>query len=170
MSLFDHKLKDIQELLHKKEVSVRELVDESYRRIEEVDDQIKAFLTLNKEEALKQADEFDRDGAQSGNGALFGMPVGLKDNIVTKGLRTTCASKILDNFNDPLYDATVVQKLKEAKAITIGKLNMDEFAMGSSNENSGYMATRNPWNTDYVPGGSSGGSAAAVASREVFLR
>lgn len=169
MSLFDHKLKDIQELLHKKEITVRDLVNESYKRIEEVDGDIKAFLTLNKEEALKQAEELDSQADQAGEFPLYGMPIGLKDNIVTKGLRTTCASKILDNFNDPLYDATVVQKLKDAKAITIGKLNMDEFAMGSSNENSGYMVTRNPWNTDYVPGGSSGGSAAAVASREVFF-
>ncbi|QTL49841.1 MULTISPECIES: Asp-tRNA(Asn)/Glu-tRNA(Gln) amidotransferase subunit GatA [Priestia] len=167
MSLFDRKLSELHSLLHKKEVRVQDLVDESYKRINEVDDKVGAFLALNEdnarayakelEEALQTKDEF---------GLLFGMPIGVKDNIVTKDLRTTCSSKILANF-DPIYDATVVQKLQAAEAVTIGKLNMDEFAMGSSTENSGLQLTRNPWNLDYVPGGSSGGSAAAVAAGEV---
>src|SRR5690625_915981 len=139
----------------------------SFQRIHEVEDDVKAFITLNEEQARAQAkqldDEIDKEAP------LFALPNGIKDNIVTKGLRTTAASQILKNFNDPLYDATVVEKLNEEKAITIGKLNMDEFAMGSSTENSSYTKTRNPWNTDYVPGGSSGGAAAAVAAGEVLF-
>ncbi|MCP3028360.1 Asp-tRNA(Asn)/Glu-tRNA(Gln) amidotransferase subunit GatA [Halobacillus sp. A5] len=166
MSLFEHSLRELKDKLHSKEINVTDLVNESYNRIEEVDEQVKAFLTLNKEAALKQAAELDE--ARGDDAAkLFGLPIGVKDNIVTKGLRTTAASQFLDNFEDPLYNATVVNKLNEAKSVTIGKLNMDEFAMGSSNENSSYYATRNPWNTDYVPGGSSGGSAASVAAGEV---
>lgn len=166
MSLFDYTLKELQEKLHNKEITVTDLVDASYARIKEVDDEVKAFLTLDEENARAAAKELDEQG---GDNPLFGIPIGIKDNIVTKGLRTTCASKFLDNFTDPLYDATVVSKLKDKKTVTIGKLNMDEFAMGSSNENSAYFATRNPWNTDYVPGGSSGASAAAVAAGEVFF-
>ncbi|WP_431800878.1 Asp-tRNA(Asn)/Glu-tRNA(Gln) amidotransferase subunit GatA [Halobacillus andaensis] len=166
MSLFEHSLRELKDKLHSKEITVTDLVNESYNRIEEVDEQVKAFLTLNKEAALKQAAELD-DTRGDDAAKLFGLPIGVKDNIVTKGLRTTAASQFLDNFEDPLYDATVVNKLNEAKSVTIGKLNMDEFAMGSSNENSSYYATRNPWNTDYVPGGSSGGSAASVAAGEV---
>ncbi|WP_163539173.1 Asp-tRNA(Asn)/Glu-tRNA(Gln) amidotransferase subunit GatA [Gracilibacillus sp. YIM 98692] len=168
MSLFDYTLKELQDKLHNKEISVSDLVEASYARINEVDDQVKAFLTLNEEEAKEQAKQLDEQLGENPS-ILYGMPIGIKDNIVTKGLRTTCASQILDNLNDPLYDATVVEKLKEEKTVTIGKLNMDEFAMGSSNENSSYQKTRNPWNTDYVPGGSSGGSAASVAAGEVFF-
>ncbi|GAB3804617.1 Asp-tRNA(Asn)/Glu-tRNA(Gln) amidotransferase subunit GatA [Virgibacillus kimchii] len=167
MSLFDFTIRELEEKLHNKELKVTDLVDASYERIQEVDDQVCAFLTLNEEKARDAARELDNSSDK--RGSLFGMPAGIKDNIVTKALRTTCASKMLDNFNDPLYDATVMKKLKEQQAITIGKLNMDEFAMGSSNENSGYFITRNPWNTDYVPGGSSGGSAAAVAAGEVLF-
>ncbi|WP_066186252.1 MULTISPECIES: Asp-tRNA(Asn)/Glu-tRNA(Gln) amidotransferase subunit GatA [Gracilibacillus] len=168
MSLFDYSLKELQDKLHNKEITVSDLVQASFDRIDEVDDQVKAFITLNKAEAERQAKELDE---QLGTEAaiLYGMPIGIKDNIVTKGLRTTCASQILDNLTDPLYDATVIQKLNKEKTVTIGKLNMDEFAMGSSTENSSYPNTRNPWNTDYVPGGSSGGSAAAVAAGEVLF-
>ena len=166
MSLFDHSIKELEEKLHNKEITVQDLVEESYKRIKEVDGEIHAFITLDEENARRQAKELDE--SPDASASLFGMPQGIKDNIVTKGLRTTCASQHLDNFNDPLYDATVIQKLAEQKSITIGKLNMDEFAMGSSNENSSYNPTRNPWNTDHVPGGSSGGSAAAVAAGEVL--
>ncbi|MDM5356856.1 Asp-tRNA(Asn)/Glu-tRNA(Gln) amidotransferase subunit GatA [Peribacillus sp. ACCC06369] len=169
MSLFEQKVSELHERLHKKEISVTDLVNESYERIGQVEDKVKAFLTLDEENARNQAKRLDDQLVKGENeGALFGMPIGVKDNIVTKNLRTTCASKILENF-DPIYDATVVQKLQQAETVTIGKLNMDEFAMGSSNENSAFQATRNPWNTDYVPGGSSGGSAASVASGEVLF-
>ncbi|GAB2547312.1 Asp-tRNA(Asn)/Glu-tRNA(Gln) amidotransferase subunit GatA [Gracilibacillus alcaliphilus] len=168
MSLFDFTLKELQEKLHNKEITVSDLVEASYDRIKEVDGEVKAFITLNEEAAKQQAKELDEKlGAEAS--ILYGMPIGIKDNIVTKGLRTTCASQILDNLTDPLYDATVIQKLENEQTVTIGKLNMDEFAMGSSTENSSYADTRNPWNTDYVPGGSSGGSAAAVAAGEVFF-
>ncbi|KOR77194.1 glutamyl-tRNA amidotransferase [Bacillus sp. FJAT-21352] len=169
MSLFEQKVSELHERLHKKEISVTDLVVESYKRIGQVEDKVKAFLTLDEENARNQAKRLDDQLVKGENeGALFGMPIGVKDNIVTKNLRTTCASKILENF-DPIYDATVVQKLQKAETVTIGKLNMDEFAMGSSNENSAFQATRNPWNTEYVPGGSSGGSAASVASGEVLF-
>lgn len=167
MALFDRKISELKELLHKKEITVSDLVDESYKRIQEVDDKVGAFLALNEDQARTYAKELD-EALNSRNefGLLFGMPIGVKDNIVTKGLRTTCASKILENF-DPIYDATVVKHLQNAEAVTIGKLNMDEFAMGSSTENSSIKTTRNPWNLETVPGGSSGGSAAAVAAGEV---
>ncbi|ERN51385.1 Asp-tRNA(Asn)/Glu-tRNA(Gln) amidotransferase subunit GatA [Alkalihalophilus marmarensis] len=167
MSLFDHKMKDLHTMLHNKEVKVSELVDESYKRIAQVDDKVGAFLALDEEKARAYAKELDEAlGTETSRGLLFGMPIGVKDNIVTRDLRTTCSSRILENF-DPIYDATVVQKLRDAQSVTIGKLNMDEFAMGSSTENSAYKETKNPWNLDYVPGGSSGGSAAAVAAGEV---
>jgi aspartyl-tRNA(Asn)/glutamyl-tRNA(Gln) amidotransferase subunit A len=169
VSVFDHKVAELHQLLHKKELSVSDLVAESYKRIGEVDDKVQAFLTLDEEQAKETAKKFDdRLSTDDQKGLLFGMPIGVKDNIVTNGLRTTCASKILENFN-PIYDATVVQKLQKAETITIGKLNMDEFAMGSSNENSAYQKTKNPWNLETVPGGSSGGSAAAVAAGEVLF-
>ncbi|MFS0752652.1 Asp-tRNA(Asn)/Glu-tRNA(Gln) amidotransferase subunit GatA [Oceanobacillus sp. 1P07AA] len=167
MSLFDYTIKELEEKLHNKEITVVDLVKESYQRIHEVDQEVHAFLTLDEEKALEKARELDQ--LEDKTGILFGMPGGIKDNIVTKGLRTTCASQFLDNFNDPLYDATVVQKLQKENMVAVGKLNMDEFAMGSSNENSGYEPTRNPWNTEHVPGGSSGGSAAAVAAGEVLF-
>lgn len=169
MSLFDQKMADLQELLHKKEISVTDLVKESYNRIKDVDEKVQAFLTLDEDNALSQASALD-DKLVNGehSGSLFGMPIGIKDNIVTKNLRTTCSSKILENFQ-PIYNATVMDKLQAAGAITIGKLNMDEFAMGSSTENSYYQKTKNPWNLETVPGGSSGGSAASVAAGEVFF-
>jgi aspartyl-tRNA(Asn)/glutamyl-tRNA(Gln) amidotransferase subunit A len=169
LSLFDFRLQEIHNKLHAKELSVTDLVDAAYTRITEVDFKVQAFLTLNEENARKGAKELDGQLGQNGTrGFLFGLPIGLKDNMVTEGLTTTCASQFLSNYH-PIYDATVVQKLKEAQTVTIGKLNMDEFAMGGSNENSSFHPTYNPWKLDHVPGGSSGGSAAAVASGEVFF-
>ncbi|MGD6777638.1 Asp-tRNA(Asn)/Glu-tRNA(Gln) amidotransferase subunit GatA [Sutcliffiella horikoshii] len=169
MSLFDKKLSELHSLLHKKEISVSDLVDTSYKRINEVDDKVQAFLTLDEENARKYAKVLDQAlGLEKDHGLLFGLPIGVKDNIVTKGIRTTAASKILGDFN-PIYNATVVEKLNQAESVTIGKINMDEFAMGSSNENSAFAATKNPWDLERVPGGSSGGSAAAVAAGEVFF-
>lgn len=167
MSLFDHRIADLQEQLHKKEITVSDLVDEAYRRIKQVDSEIGAFLHLSEEQAKQQAATLqEKINKDEQLGALFGIPVGIKDNIVTKGIRTTCASQLLKNF-EPMHDATVVKKLNDAQAISVGKINMDEFAMGSSNENSSFNVVKNPWDTARVPGGSSGGSAAAVAAGEV---
>ncbi|HLG27622.1 MAG TPA: amidase family protein, partial [Paenisporosarcina sp.] len=165
MTLFNHSSSELQAMIHNKETSIADLTAEAYNRIEALDGDVKAFLALNKEQAMKQAEEMDQVPV-SERGPLFGLPIGVKDNIVTEGIETTCSSKILQGFN-PIYDATVVRKLREAGLITIGKLNMDEFAMGSSTENSAYKITRNPWDLDRVPGGSSGGSAASVAAGEV---
>ncbi|MBJ6361538.1 Asp-tRNA(Asn)/Glu-tRNA(Gln) amidotransferase subunit GatA [Paenibacillus sp. GCM10012307] len=168
-STFDLRLQDLHSKLNGKEVSVAELVEASYKRIADTDFEIKAFLTLNEEQARKDAAELDNQLASGAEcGLLFGLPAGIKDNIVTENLLTTCASQFLSNYN-PIYNATVSRKLKAAQSVTIGKLNMDEFAMGGSNENSSFYPTRNPWHTDYVPGGSSGGSAAAVAAGQVYF-
>ena len=165
MSLFKHTSAKMQELLKNKEVTIADLTAEAFDRIEALDGEVGAFLALNKEAATAQAAEMDQVPFEE-RGPLFGLPIGVKDNIVTEGLETTCASKILEGFN-PIYDATVVQKLRAAGMVTVGKVNMDEFAMGSANENSSIKPVHNPWNFNHVPGGSSGGSAAAVAAGEV---
>ncbi|HLS06780.1 MAG TPA: Asp-tRNA(Asn)/Glu-tRNA(Gln) amidotransferase subunit GatA [Bacillota bacterium] len=167
MSLFGYTIKELENKLHKKEISPSELVDLSFQQIHDVEDDVKAFITLNEEQARKQAKKLDDEPVNKAK--LFALPIGIKDNIVTKGLRTTGASQFLNNFDDPLYDATAVERLKDEQVITIGKLNMDEFGMGSTTENSSYHVTRNPWNLNHVPGGSSGGSAAAVAAGEVLF-
>lgn len=165
MTLFNHTATELQALLHNKEISIADVTAESYKRIKALDTDVKAFLALNEEQATAQAKEMDKVPFEN-RGPLFGLPIGVKDNIVTEGLETTSGSKILQGFN-PIYDATVVHNLRSAGLVTIGKLNMDEFAMGSSTENSAYKITRNPWDLDRVPGGSSGGSAASVAAGEV---
>ena len=165
MKLADKTASELQELLHSKELTIAELTEATFKRIQELDPKVDAFLALNEEQATKQATEMDQTDATE-RGPLFGLPIGVKDNIVTEGLETTASSLILKGFN-PIYNATVVDKLREAGMVIVGKLNMDEFAMGSSNENSYYKNTKNPWNLETVPGGSSGGSAAAVAAGEV---
>lgn len=170
MSLFDKRLSEIHSALRSKELSVSDLVEASLTQIQETDTTIKAVLRVDEEGARAQAKALDERLAKGDEpkGLLYGLPAGLKDNMVTKGITTTCASKFLSNY-DPVYDGTVAGKLRQADAVIVAKLNMDEFAMGGSNENSGFYPTKNPWNTDYVPGGSSGGSAAAMAARQFFF-
>ncbi|ABP66523.1 glutamyl-tRNA(Gln) amidotransferase, A subunit [Caldicellulosiruptor saccharolyticus DSM 8903] len=157
------------DLIKKKEVKCQEVVQSVLDRIEQVEDKVKAYITITKEEALENAKKIDEKIAKGEDvGVLYGLPIALKDNLCTDGIKTTCASKILYNFVPP-YDATVVKKLKENDMTLLGKLNMDEFAMGSSTENSAFHTTRNPWDLERVPGGSSGGSAAAVAADEAFF-
>ncbi len=163
----DMRLKDVQKKLQQKEVSVSELVDASLARIKETDSKIEAFITLDEEGARKQAASLDQAGQAAEGNLLFGVPVGIKDNIVTEGLLTTCASQFLSNYN-PVFDAESVSKLKASQAVIMGKMNMDEFGMGGSSENSSYHVTRNPWDLERVAGGSSSGSAAAVAAGQVF--
>jgi len=149
--------------LKNKKYSACELLEAIYSRIDSVEEKVRSYIHLSKELALEQAKEADARIASGDNAPLLGIPIALKDLICTKGSRTTCGSKILDNFVSP-YDATVVKKLKEAGAVIIGKTNMDEFAMGSSNETSYFGSVNNPWALDCVPGGSSGGSASALAA------
>jgi aspartyl/glutamyl-tRNA(Asn/Gln) amidotransferase subunit A (EC 6.3.5.-) len=147
-----------------REIRPIDLTEHFINRIKNIDTDVQAYLTINEEDAIKRATQLEKKIENSGNiGLLAGVPIAVKDNICTKGLSTTCASKILKNFIPP-YDAFVIKRLKEEDAIILGKTNLDEFAMGSSTENSAYKITRNPWNSEYVPGGSSGGSAAAVAA------
>ncbi|MGB9857605.1 MAG: Asp-tRNA(Asn)/Glu-tRNA(Gln) amidotransferase subunit GatA [Dictyoglomaceae bacterium] len=160
-------IKEIHNLYSKKEITVREVVEYFLKKIEKWDPYVHAFLTIDFdyiEEEIKRVEnkKFTEDLP------LYGIPIAIKDNILTKGLRTTCASKILENFIPP-YDAEVVRRLKEKGAIIIGKTNLDEFAMGSSTENSAFGPTKNPWDLERVPGGSSGGSAVAVAVGETIL-
>lgn len=160
---------ELKEKLISKEVSSEEIVNSHLDKIKETEDSIGAFININEEKALQTAKEVDRKIGNGENlGALAGIPIGIKDNIVTKGIKTTCGSKMLENFMSP-YDATVIEKIKSEDGIIIGKTNMDEFAMGSSTETSYFKVTKNPWDLDRVPGGSSGGSAAAVASHQVPL-
>ena len=157
-------LHDAGEKLRKHDLSSQELTLAAFQRISETDDKVHAYITLCRDAALAQAREADERLKQDGNAQpLLGIPIAVKDNFLTRGLRTTCASKILGDFMPP-YDATVIKHIRDAGAVITGKTNLDEFAMGSSAENSAFFPTRNPWNMERVPGGSSGGSAAAVAA------
>lgn len=161
-NFLDLSIKEINKLLKDKKIKPIDLVNEAFERIESNED-LNAFITLNKEEAIKRAKELEDKEVDN---LFFGIPIAVKDNICTEGLRTTCASKMLENFI-PIYNATVVEKLNEKNMIIVGKTNMDEFAMGSCSKTSYFGAPHNPWNKDKITGGSSGGSASCVAARLV---
>lgn len=165
MKLYTLGILELRGLLDKREISVSDIVAAVYERIDAVEDRVKAFMTLTKDEALKMAAAAQKriDGKKSG--PLLGIPMAIKDNMCTRGIRTTCSSRMLETFVPP-YESTVTSRLAEQGYVLIGKTNMDEFAMGSSTENSGFHTTRNPWDTTRIPGGSSGGSTAAVAADE----
>ena len=153
MTQFPHTITEMKAGLKAKDFTAVELIEHTYEKIAATDDKVKAYLALDeqKERAIAAAKEADERGYGDDSPILNGIPIGIKDNIVTKGLTTTAASKMLENFV-PTYDATVVTKLEAAGAVIIGKLNMDEFAMGGSNENSAYQVTHNPLNIEKVPG------------------
>jgi len=166
MTLAQLTLHEASDKLRKREISSVELTEAVFQRIADTDDKIRAYLILARDAALERAKRADEKLKQGTDPApLLGIPIALKDNFLTKGLRTTCASKILGDFMPP-YDATTVEKVLAAGAVITGKTNLDEFAMGSSAENSAFFPTRNPWNLERIPGGSSGGAAAAVAADE----
>ena len=166
MDYLKNDLTSLHQMLVNKELSASELMQATFDGIAKREPQIDAFLAMDKDEALKQAAAIDQRGIDADN-VLDGIPVGIKDNMVTKGLTTTAASKMLENFN-PIYTATAVERLENAGMVVAGKLNLDEFAMGSSTETSAFKKTKNAWDQTKVPGGSSGGPAAAVASGELI--
>ena len=167
MDLYKLTISEVRALFYRKEISVEDLVRSVYGRINAVEGKVRAFVTLKEETAMQMAHEVQKKMKQEEQGkrSLLGIPLAIKDNICTKGTLTTCSSKILSNFIPP-YESTVTSRLIEQGYVLIGKTNMDEFAMGSSTENSSFHVTRNPWDPERIPGGSSGGSAAAVAADE----
>lgn len=164
MELHELSIQQAHELLSSRKISSEELTRAYLERIQRLDPPIKSYVTISEDTALDQARDADqRIKAGEDLTPLTGVPYSAKDSISTRGVNTTCSSKILENYK-PFYDSTAIKKLKSTNAVLLGKNNMDEFGMGSSTENSGFFTTRNPWNFDHVPGGSSGGSAAAVAA------
>ena len=167
MNITELTVHELVEKLASKELTITEITKAYTDRIIEKEPQVEAFVTTLTDEAMKQAEEIQKQKNEGElNKELAGIPIGIKDNICTKGIKTTCSSKMLENFVSP-YDATVMEKINKENLINLGKLNMDEFAMGGSTENSAFKKTKNPWNLSKVPGGSSGGSAAAVAANMV---
>jgi aspartyl-tRNA(Asn)/glutamyl-tRNA(Gln) amidotransferase subunit A len=158
-------LKQAKEGLEKKDFSSVELTKACIAQIEKTDEKLKAFVTFTKDEALKEAEKADKLIANGDNKSLLGIPIAIKDNFSTKGIRTTASAKVLDDYIPP-FDATVVKKLKDAGMVLLGKTNMDAWAHGSSTETSDYGPSKNPWNLNHLPGGSSGGSAVAVAANQ----
>ncbi len=164
MDLYELSIQQAHELLSSRNISSEELTRAYLERIQRLDPQIQSYITVSEELALEEAKETDQQIKTSDRlTPLTGIPYSAKDSISTRGINTTCSSKILANYK-PFYDSTAIKKLKSTNAVLLGKNNMDEFGMGSSTENSGFFTTRNPWNFEHVPGGSSGGSAAAVAA------
>ena len=161
MELYELTVHELMDKLDRKEITSEEIIKSYSKRIEEKEKDIQAFVTTTTDTAIEKARNVSRE-----NSRLAGIPIGIKDNICTKGVKTTCSSKMLENFIAP-YNATVIEKIENEGLISLGKLNMDEFAMGASTEYSAFKTTKNPWNLQTVPGGSSGGSAAAVAANLV---
>ena len=165
MKLYEYTAHELAEMLNKKEISSEELTKAYYDRIKEKDEEVKAYVSLIEDKALKRAKQVDEKRAKNENVEKYaGIPIGIKDNMCIRNTKTTCSSKMLENFVSP-YNATVIDKLNSEDLVFLGKLNMDEFAMGGSTEYSAFFKTHNPWDLSRVPGGSSGGSAAAVAAK-----
>ena len=152
MELYELTIHELRDLLDRGEVTSEEVTSSVFKRIRKLESKVTAYISLSEETAMEQARDWDQRGYRDGPPVLAGVPMAVKDVICTKGIRTTCGSKILTNFVPP-YDGTVAAKIKEAGGILLGKTNMDEFAMGSSNENSAFGSTHNPWNLNYTPGG-----------------
>jgi len=165
LDLYKLGISELSALLEKRDISAKEITASVFERIGSVEDRIRSFVTLTGNQAMDMAEKADAEIATGNRKTLSGIPIAIKDNMCTTGIPTTCASKILKNFIPP-YESTVTSKLLDQGYVLPGKTNLDEFAMGSSTENSGFFTTRNPWDTERIPGGSSGGSAAAVAADE----